>query len=160
MNLGVEDCISRNNIYNVPGRLATDREKEPSSDYDYDYFSGDVLGKTASEEHRIKFTTTPAGTRLFVSSYALEFYPRSSINSIKWGKYPYQFGEREIQITDPVVWIPNPLIDSGVLLPGFNDNFAGKAPDLGAFEVGSPPIQFGRRAYLNFNEGRAPWEIY
>ena len=154
------NCVSRNNIYNVPGRLATDIEKEPSSDYDYDYFSGDVLGRSAREEHRIRFTTTPAGTRLFVSSYALEFYPRSSINSIKWGKYPYEFGERKIQITDPVVWIPNPLIDSGALLPGFNDNFAGKAPDLGAFEVGSPPIQFGRRAYLNFNEERPPWEIY
>jgi hypothetical protein len=154
------NCVSRNNIYNVPGRLATDIEKEPSSDYDYDYFSGDVLGRSAREENRIKFTTTPAGTRLFVSSYALEFYPRSSINSIKWGKYPYEFGDRKLQITDPVVWIPNPLIDSGALLPGFNDNFAGKAPDLGAFEVGSPPIQFGRRAYLNFDEGRPPWETY
>jgi len=27
-------------------------------------------------------------------------------------------------------------------------------------EVGSPPLQFGRRAYMNYNEGRAPWEMY
>lgn len=154
------DCITRNNIFDVPGRLATDSEKEPSGDYDFDYFSGNTRGKTAKEEHGIKFGTTPAGTRLFNSSYHLEFYPRSSINSIKWGKYPYEFGDRKVEITDPVVWISNPLIDTGAVLPGFNDAFTGKAPDLGAFEVGLPPLQFGRRAYLNYNEDLAPWEIY
>ncbi len=154
------DCITRNNIFDVPGRLATDNEKEPASDYDFDYFSGNTRGMTAKEEHGIKFTTTPAGTRLYNSSYNLEFYPRSSVNSIRWGKYPFEFGERKLEITDPVVWIINPLIDSGTLLPGFNDNFTGQGPDLGAFEVGAPPLQFGRRAYLNYNEGRAPWEIY
>lgn len=154
------NCVSRNNIYDVPGRLATDVEKEPSSDYDYDYYSGNKLGNSAKEEHGIKFYTTPSGTRLFISSYHLEFYPRSTINSIKWGRYPYEFGDMKRDITDPVVWIRNPLIDSGVILPGFNDNFAGEAPDLGAFEVGTPPLQFGRRAYLEQNEGRAPWELY
>ncbi|MBG0860024.1 MAG: right-handed parallel beta-helix repeat-containing protein [Bacteroidales bacterium] len=154
------NCVTRNNIFDVPGRLATDIEKEPEGDYDFDYFSGNIKGKTAKEEHGIKFGTTPSGTRLYVSSYNLEFYPRSSINSIKWGKYPYEFGTKKLEITDPVVWINNPLIDTGTLLPGFNDNFVGKAPDLGAFEVGSPPLQFGRRAYLMFNEDRAPWEKY
>jgi hypothetical protein len=154
------DCITRNNIFDVPGRLATDNEKEPASDYDFDYFSGITTGMTAKEEHGIKFRTTPSGTRLYISSYNLEFYPRSSINVIKWGKHPYEFGDRKTEITDPVVWISNPLIDSGTILHGFNDDFIGKAPDLGAFEVGAPPLQFGRRAYLNFNEARAPWELY
>jgi len=154
------DCITRNNIFDLPGRLASDVEKDPSSDYDYDYFSGVSKGKTAKEEHGIKFTTTPSGTRLFRSSFNLEFYPRSSINSISWGKYPYEFGERKIEITDPVIWIKNPLIDSGAVLPGFNDDYLGEAPDIGAFETGTPPIQFGRRAYLEYNRGLAPWEIY
>jgi len=154
------DCITRNNIFDVPGRLATDNEKEPAGDYDFDYFSGNVRGRTAREEHGIKFGTTPAGTRLYVSSYNLEFYPRSSVNSIKWGKYPYEFGDLKREITDPVVWIPNPLIDSGTPISGFNDDFKGKAPDLGAFETGTPPLQFGRRAYISYNDERAPWEIY
>src|SRR5680860_1146974 len=77
-----------------------------------------------------------------------------------WGKHPYDFGDRKVEITDPVTWIKNPLIDSGIPLSGFNDNFYGEAPDLGAFEVGSPPLQFGRRAYLDYNEDRAPWEIF
>jgi hypothetical protein len=154
------NCITRNNIFDVPGKLATDLDKEPASDYDYDFFSGNTKGLTAKEANGIKLRTTPAGTRLYSTSYSLEFYPRSTIQSINWGKHPYEFGERTVEITDPVVWIKNPLIDSGVILPGFNDNFAGKAPDLGAFEVGKPPLQFGRRAYLNFNEERAPWERY
>jgi len=154
------NCVSRNNIFDVPGRLATDIEKEPASDYDYDYFSGTTRGATAQEKNGIRFNVTPSGTRLYVSSYNLEFYPRSTVNSIKWGAFPTEFGERKTNITDPVVWIKNPLIDSGILLPGFNDNFTGRGPDLGAFETGTPPLEFGRRAYLNYNEGWAPWEIY
>jgi hypothetical protein len=61
-------------------------------------------------------------------------------------------------ITDPVVSAPNPVIDAGEVLPNFNDDFTGKAPDLGAFEVGRPPLEFGRRAYVKWNEGWAPWE--
>jgi hypothetical protein len=153
------NCVTRNNIFDVPGRLATDNEKDPASDYDYDWFTGNNKGKTAVEGHGIKFSTTPAGTRLYVTSWNLEFYPRSTINSIKFGKFPYEFGDRKTDITDPVVWIDNPLIDSGTLIPGFNDGFSGKGPDLGAFETGAPPLQFGRRAYLNYNEGRCPWEL-
>jgi hypothetical protein len=151
--------MSRNNIFDVPGRLATNREKEPASDYDYDYFSGIDRG-TAKEENGIGGSFTPAGTRLYVSSYYLEFYPRSTINTIKWGAFPYKFGEKDVNITDPVVQAKNPLIDAGEILQGFNDGFKGKSPDLGAFENGAPPLQFGRRAYLNYNEGWAPWEKY
>jgi len=154
------NCYTRNNIFDVSGRLATDTEKEPASDYDYDYFSGSTRGKSAREEHSVRVSRTPSGTRLFVSAYSLEFYPRSSINTIKWGSQPYELGERKVYITDPVVWVPNPVIDSGIILPGFNDGFAGKAPDLGAFEVGLPPLQFGRRAYLAYNQDRAPWELF
>ena len=151
------NCITRNNIFDVPGRLATDSEKDPASDYDYDYYSGTTRG-TARENNGIRFNVTPSGTRLYVSSYSLEFYPRSTINSIKWGAHPYEFGERKVNITDPVVWIKNPLIDSGAIIPGFNDNYSGKGPDLGAFETGTPPLEFGRRAYLEYDEGWAPWE--
>ncbi len=154
------NCVTRNNIFDVRGRLATDREKQPASDYDFDYFSGGTKGKSALENHSIRFNQTPSGTPLFVPSYNLEFYLKSSVNSIKWGAFQYELGEEKVEITDPVVWIPNPLIDSGAVIPGFNDGYAGKAPDLGAFETGLPPLQFGRRAYRNYNDDRAPWELY
>lgn len=154
------NCVTRNNIFDVSGRLATDREKTPASDYDYDYFSGGTRGISATETHAVRINETPSGTRLFMPSYSLEFYLKSSINTIQWGAFKYELGDTVVDITDPVVWIRNPLIDAGVILPGFNDGFSGKAPDLGAFETSLPPLQFGRRAYMKYDEGRAPWELF
>ena len=154
------NCVTRNNIFDVSGRLATDRIKNPTSDYDYDYFSGGTKGNSAQEVHAVRFNQTPSGTRLFAPSYNLEFYLKSSVNSIKWGAFQYELGDKKVDITDPVVWIPNPLIDAGVSLPGFNDAYTGKAPDLGAFENGLPPLEFGRHAYRNYIEDRAPWEMF
>ena len=36
-------------------------------------------------------------------------------------------------------------VDAGVRLPNVNDGFAGKAPDLGAYEAGQPPPVYGPR---------------
>ena len=36
-------------------------------------------------------------------------------------------------------------VDAGVVLPTINDNYVGKAPDLGALEVGAPEIHYGAR---------------
>lgn len=36
-------------------------------------------------------------------------------------------------------------VDAGVVLPGFDDGFAGRAPDLGAFELGSTGGRYGPR---------------
>jgi hypothetical protein len=36
-------------------------------------------------------------------------------------------------------------VDAGVRLPGVNDDFTGRAPDLGAYEIGQPPPHYGPR---------------
>ncbi len=36
-------------------------------------------------------------------------------------------------------------VDAGVVIPTVNDDFGGRAPDLGALEVGKPAIQYGPR---------------
>jgi hypothetical protein len=41
--------------------------------------------------------------------------------------------------------INSKVIDKGVVLPGINDDFKGKAPDLGAIEAGTPVPVYGRR---------------
>jgi hypothetical protein len=150
---GDPNCITRNNIFTVPGSLGPDTETVPVSDFDYDFFSG--RKGIAKEEHGIsgRFTTF-----LYVSSYNLEFYPKSTITQVTIGKFPIVFGDKTITITDPVLQVKSPLIDGGAIIPGFNDDFKGAAPDLGAFEVGNPPLQFGRRAYYKYDQGWAPWE--
>ena len=36
-------------------------------------------------------------------------------------------------------------VDAGCILPNVNDGFTGKAPDIGALEVGKPPPVYGPR---------------
>jgi hypothetical protein len=36
-------------------------------------------------------------------------------------------------------------VDAGIVIPTVNENFMGKAPDLGAHEVGAPPMHYGPR---------------
>ena len=42
--------------------------------------------------------------------------------------------------------LPNSVaVDAGCILPNINDDFEGKAPDLGALEVGQPSPVYGPR---------------
>ncbi|MHC4519442.1 MAG: right-handed parallel beta-helix repeat-containing protein [Planctomycetota bacterium] len=143
------NTVTRNNIFDCRGRLTSSRPAEPPSDFDYDLFTGMDRG-LANERHGIRAKPS------FVASTNLEFFPALTTTKIQWGKVKVQKGERTVTITDPVVTVPNPVIDAGVVLPGFNDDFVGAAPDLGAFERGGAPIRFGRRAAADFRP--APWE--
>ncbi|MHC4146534.1 MAG: right-handed parallel beta-helix repeat-containing protein [Planctomycetota bacterium] len=144
------NTVTRNNIFDCPGRLTSSRQVETPCDFDYDLFTGMDRG-IARERNGVR------GNPAFIKSYALEFYPSSTTTKIKWGKVPIQQGDRTVTLTDPVMTVPNPVIDSGVKLANFNDDYAGEAPDLGAFELGRPPIRFGRRATNNI---WAPWELH
>jgi len=48
-------------------------------------------------------------------------------------------------IQDMRLALGSPGIDAGVVLPGLNDGFAGRGPDLGAFENGQAPALFPPR---------------
>jgi len=41
----------------------------------------------------------------------------------------------------------SPGYNGGVVLPGFNDDFVGSAPDMGAYEKGAARLEFGVNAY-------------
>lgn len=153
------NCVTRNNVFDVPGGLAPVSEQDGKSDFDHDYFSG-ILAPPGAEPHRINQQQRNHRGRLFERSQRLEFYPAPWVSEVEGGKFIEEFGDRKLMVTDPLRQVRNPLIDSGVRLPGFNDDFVGAAPDVGAFEVGRPPLEFGRRAYLGRDEGRAPWESY
>lgn len=113
------------------------------------------------------------------------FYPKSNSDAWREG-YPLVYDAREPQYRGSLVqlqpattyevrleagsdkvtlqartWseqfpIGKTTILTGVPLPGFNDDFTGAAPDIGAFENGAPPLRFGRQSAPGFQ--RAPWE--
>jgi len=56
--------------------------------------------------------------------------------------YDRNNGEGEFAL-DP----SSPGYDAGVVIPNFNDHYNGAAPDMGAHEASSPPMEFGVNAY-------------
>ena len=146
----VSNTISRNNIFDCPGPLTGRRKPEPPADLDYDLFTGLNTGLDY-EKHAIR--SKPS----FVPSQGLEFFLAPTTTRVKWGRTEVEHHGQKWTQTDKVITVPNPAIDSGVVLPGFNDSYQGKGPDLGAFERGNPPLKFGRQA---LNPGAlAPWEM-
>jgi hypothetical protein len=144
------NTVTRNNIFDCPGRLASSQPVDDPGDYDYDFYSGNERGR-AQERHGVR------GKVAYVPSHYLEFYPAPVTTRVQLGKIPVNLGGKMVEITDPVVTVPNPVIDGGARLPNFNDDFTGRAPDIGAFEVGRPPLRFGRRAVDKIG---APWELF
>ncbi len=142
--------VPRNNIFDCPGRLASSQTVDEPGDYDYDFYSGAELGR-ARERHGF------CGRTAYLRSAYLEYYPAAVTTKVQYGKFPVSLGGKTQEITDPVVTVPNPVIDGGTRLANFNDDFAGGAPDIGAFEVGRPPLRFGRRAVDNI---WAAWELF
>jgi len=144
------NVFSRNNIFDCPGPLTGIRIPDPPADLDYDLFTG-LESKSDYEKHAIR--SRPS----YVPSQGLEFYLAPTTTMIKWGRTPVEHYGRKWEITDKVITINNPAIDAGVLIPGFNDDFKGKGPDLGAFERENSPLKFGRHAQEPVIY--APWEV-
>jgi hypothetical protein len=144
------NTVTRNNIFHCPGRLAAAKSTDIAGDYDYDLFTGMEYG-IAGETHGIREIPQ------YIASYYLAFYPKSTINKVQFGKIPVVIGGVEQILTDPLISLPNPVIDSGLVIANFNDDYAGKGPDLGAFEAGNPPLKFGRQAN---STSWAAWETY
>lgn len=142
---GVSNAVSMNNIFRVRGDTYPSRYGDgPPNEFRNDLTGGYLAGGFVRS--------------MFVPSDRMEWFLATTVPVIKWGKVEYSRSGKEFAITDPVVQAPNPAIDKGARLPGFNDDYQGAAPDIGAFETGNPPLRFGREASPGFT--RAPWEVH
>jgi hypothetical protein len=141
---GVCNVVSKNNIFRVRGSS---------------YSSGSGDGPPNDFSHNLTGSYLGGGfvRSMFIPSDRLEWFLATNVPVIKWGKIKYSRSGEEIIITDPLVQAPNPALDKGVRLAGFNDDYKGEAPDIGAFENGNEPLRFGREAAPGFE--RAPWEL-
>ncbi|HSB12935.1 MAG TPA: right-handed parallel beta-helix repeat-containing protein [Bryobacteraceae bacterium] len=140
----LHNAVSRNNIFYARGRAYPADRGEPRNDFQND-LTGSYLGGGIVRS-------------MFLPSEGLEWYPAPTASRIQWGRVEYTRNGRNFAITDPLVQAKNPALDGGVRLPGFNDEFQGAAPDIGAFEAGLPPLHFGREMAPGFT--RPPWELY
>ena len=123
----LHNAVTRNNIFYARGRTYPTDSGAPHNDFKNDLTGGYLGGGFVLS--------------MFLPSDRLEWFLAPGMNRIQWGKVEYG----HVTITDPMVEGKNPAIDKGVRLPGFNYDYTGAAPDIGAFENGLPPLNFGDR---------------
>lgn len=140
----LHNAVSRNNIFYCPGRTYPQDSGEPHNDFQND-LTGNLLGGGGLVRS------------MFLPSEKLEWYLAPTMNRVQTGRV-ISLTEKVVIDDDPVAAVKNPAIDAGVRLPGFNDDYSGAAPDIGAFENGRPSLRFGREMAPGFV--RAPWELY
>ncbi|HEU0139277.1 MAG TPA: right-handed parallel beta-helix repeat-containing protein [Bryobacteraceae bacterium] len=140
----LHNAVSRNNIFYARGRAYPRDRGAPPNDFEHDLTGGYLGGGFVQS--------------MFLTGNPLEWFLAPVMKSVKWGRVEYTRNGKNFAITDPVVEVANPALDTAVRLPGFNNDYAGAAPDIGAFENGRPPLRFGRDMAPGFE--RAPWERY
>jgi len=118
----MSNTISLDNIWHTcrPGKyFCEDETRSPSNTFDHDLYNGRFKLYAGAEPHGVH--GEPA------------YLPGNGDEAGPSGRYELAPG--------------SPGLDAGVRIPDFNDGFAGAAPDMGAQEAGTPPMQFGVDAY-------------
>ncbi len=140
----LHNAVSRNNIFYARGQTYPEDRGEPRNDFSNDLTGGYLGGGFVQS--------------MFLQTGRLEWFLAPTMNRIQWGRIEFNRNGKTVAITDPLIQVKNPALDAGVRLPGFNDDFTGVAPDIGAYEDGRPALCFGREMAPGFE--RAPWERY
>jgi hypothetical protein len=141
----VRNCVYRNNLFlGTQGRAYDCSPAMIGCDFDYDGFggfSGDVFLKWNNARYA---SLADVKARAPVYKHAVAVDPATAFAS---GIKPPDDTKRQYEprTVDLRLAPGTAAIDAGAVLPGFNDDFAGKAPDLGAYELGSPLPHYGPR---------------
>jgi hypothetical protein len=125
----VSKIFSRNNIWQThregtyPAIAEWQSAINSGNTYDYDLYNGNLILAAAGlqEFHGIKGSPTYASEVPLTGPNPSGYFLASSSNGV----------------------------DKGVPLNNFNDGFTGTAPDIGAYETGRAPLQFGVDAGTN-----------
>ena len=118
---------------NTPGSV-----RKPGVRVDYDIEPNRRRGSRRSRSCRRRPARKRTASRSTTTS-SRACVRRSPPDSSKPGK-PYNAVDLDFRLKPG-----SKAVDAGVRLPKVNDGFAGKAPDLGAYEVGQPVPVYGPR---------------
>jgi hypothetical protein len=141
----VRNCVSRNNLFvGSAGAYACDNEAPMTNcDFDYDGFGGGPWTLFAKWNGARYATLQDVKAKAPVYRHAVLVDPESVFESgLKAPPDPDREYDRQYSVK---LKPGTAAIDAGEILPGFNDGFAGKAPDLGALEAGGAPPSYGPR---------------
>jgi hypothetical protein len=120
----IRNFVSRNNILFTEDPSSQysilDHDRSPTNDWDYDLYNGRITAVAGAETHGV------FGEPVYVTGWGME--PTS-----KRGLF---------QLADN-----SPGYDAGLVVPNFSLGYTGLAPDMGAHEAGTGPMEFGPDAY-------------
>ena len=143
---GIENCVYRNNLFVGTSDRYAFENQAPAEDCDYDY-DGFVGGpfQMFLKWNNEKFKDINE-VRAKAPIYKHAVHVESSAGVFASGAKPPE-DEKQLAKEMPDLHLApsTALIDAGQPLPGFSDGFSGKAPDLGAYEVGQPLPHYGPR---------------
>jgi hypothetical protein len=120
-NRVIRHCVIRNNILHVKKGKNSISTGSRNLDYDCDYDLCNGKYPNGEEEHGID------GIPIYVDK----------------AKFNY-----ENMTANYFLKSESPGYNAGEIIPNFTDNYNGNAPDMGAFEAGNPPTEYGVKAYL------------
>jgi len=141
----VRNCVFRNNLFvGTTAKYAFEcmaPMKECS--FDYDGFAGGPWGKFLKWNGARYDTMDEASKSSGAYRHIVNVDP---VTLFATGLLPPQDANVLIDPPPSLQLAPaSGAVDAGAPLPGINTGFTGKAPDLGAIELGSPPIHYGPR---------------
>ena len=142
----VGKIMSRNNLF-VGGQANHAMEFSPrvaSMDCDYDGFAGGPYGQFASLQSRRFETFDDFRAKSGIERHAMwvgtdvPFASGVTVPADRKTQFP-------IKTNDLRLAKGSKALDAGVVLPNLDEGYAGKAPDLGAYEYGAPLPWYGPR---------------
>ena len=136
----VRNCVSRNNLFvGSPDAYAAQLEAPMEGcDFDRDGFSGGPW-KLFLKWGNARFESADQARRKAPA------YRNAVVAELPDFEVPAN-PEKESRVGfEPRLKAASPMIDAGEPLPGFNDGWAGKGPDLGAHEAGTAVPAYGPR---------------
>ena len=143
----VRNCVSRNNLF-VGTTGSYGYECDPpmvNCDFDYDGFAGGPW-KFFLRWNNVRYPSLADARakapiyRHAVAMDAATLFANGMLPPEDWTEH-FDAATIDLRLKTGAA-----AIDAGEVLPGFNDGFADQAPDLGAYEMGSPLPHYGSRS--------------
>ena len=141
----ISNCVYRNNLFvGTADKYAFDYQGPAEDcDYDYDGFVGGPFNNFMKWNGQRYATIKDVHAKAPIEKHAVHI---DSVAVFASGVQPPASEKEQVKSPPDLRLAPGTaLIDAGEPLPGFNDGFAGAAPDLGAYEVGAEVPHYGPR---------------
>lgn len=141
----VSNCVYRNNLFLGTASHYAYESNAPMNgcDFDYDGFGGrwDMFLKW----NGVRYATMDAAAHdAPVYRHAVRVAPEKAFSS---GVKPPEDSKTQFEpaVNDLRLAAGSEAVDAGAVLSNLNDGYQGRAPDLGAYELGSPLPHYGPR---------------